>query len=126
MKGPHVPPPYGISLPIRWKRVIDGDTLEVILPSGRTSRIRVEGFDAPELAAELGMEAKHALESLLEGSDGELTAFIPLPEDKDESETLDIDELLSAFSFERLRAYLFIGSIRIDLWMIDHGHVKIS
>ncbi len=125
MDAPRLPPPHGLSLPLRWHRVIDGDTIEALLPSGRSAPVRIEGFDAPELRQSNGMSAKHALEALLEQTDDcELTAFVPLPIDRDKSGKLDLDELLKAFSFERLRAYLFAGSIRVDLWMIEHGHVK--
>lgn len=89
-------------------------------------RVRIEGCDTPVLQQmPEGLAAKHALESLLEQmGDSVLTAFFPLPPGSDKSGRLDLDELLKAFSSDRLRAYLFAGSIRVDLWMIEHGHVK--
>lgn len=125
MPGPHAPPPHGLSLPVHCHRIVDGDTIEAILPSGRSTKLRLEGFDAPDMGQPHGAEAKDALESLLdETADSPLTAFVPLPEDRDHDGKLDIDELLRALSFERVRAYLFAGTVRVDLWMIEHGHVK--
>lgn len=105
--------------------MIDGDTLEAVLPSSRSCKIRIEGFDAPEAPTPQGRDAKHALESLLEAQAHlPLTAFLFLPEDKDEDGILDLDELMAVLSFERIRAYLFAGSIRVDLWMREQGHQK--
>lgn len=123
MRIPHTPPPHGLSVPVVVQRVIDGDTLEVILPSGRSIHIRVEGFDAPEPTTTRGKVATQALENLL-GPNEVLTAFVPLPEDKDKNGKLDLDELLKVLSFTRIRAYLFAGLVRIDAWMVAHGHVK--
>ncbi len=121
MTAPPTPPPHGISLPVRWKRVIDGDTLEVLLPSGRDCKIRVKGFNAPELPTQEGRYAKHALESLLEGTaDEPLTIYIPLPRDKDGNGQLDLTELLAVLSFERVCAYLYAGHYRVDTWMVEH------
>ena len=47
----------------RVKRVIDGDTVDVT----RFGRVRLFGVDAPEKKQRLGMEAKAALESLING-----------------------------------------------------------
>ena len=125
MTAPRSPPPHGLSLPVRWSRVIDGETIEALLPSGRSVVLRIEGFHAPNSQQSDGLAAKHALELLLEETaDSELTAFIPLPDNRDKNGKLDLDEPLKAFAFERLRAHLFAGSIRVDLWMIEHGHVK--
>jgi len=109
---------------VAWKRVIDGDTIEAILPSGRTVNIRIEGYDAPEIKIiPDGPAAKQGLESLLEATaDQELTVFVPLPVDADKNGRVDFDELLRAISFERVRAYMFTGSVRIDRWMIEHGY----
>lgn len=88
------------------------------MPSGRSVHIRIEGFDPPELPTEAGRAVKHALESLLEEADG-LTAFVPLSGDSNKNGKLDLGRVLSS---ERFRAYLFVGSIRVDLWMIEHGY----
>ena len=125
MTVPNSPPPEGLTTRIRWKRVIDGDTIEVVLRSGRLARVRIAGFDAPEARSVDGIAATHALTGLLETTaDKPLRLYIPAPEDKDKNGTLDLDELLSILSFERVCAYLFAGTIRVDLWMIEHGHVK--
>jgi hypothetical protein len=117
--GPTIAPPHGLALPVKLKRVIDGDTIEVLLPSGRAAHIRIEGYDAAEMNQLEGRAAKHDLETLLEVNAGlGLTAFIPLPEDKDKNGTLDMDELFRALSFERIRAWLFAGRIRVDAWMM--------
>ncbi|AXK43872.1 thermonuclease family protein [Erythrobacter aureus] len=47
-------------------RVVDGDSLEGIY-RGRTERIRLKGFDAPEYRQPGGREARTALVRLLEG-----------------------------------------------------------
>ena len=125
MRPPRTPPPHGLSLPIHWRRVIDGDTIEAPLPSGRSFILRIDGYDAPEKRSAGGLAAAHALESLLEES-RECTMWLSLPEDKDKDGRLDLDEMLHHFLVigERVRGTLFADSSRVDIWMIDHGHVS--
>jgi endonuclease YncB( thermonuclease family) len=119
----HVPP-HGVSLPVRWLRTIDGDTVEVLLPSGRRAHVRLLDCWAPENSLAAGRAATHALEGLLEETaDQVLTLYWPLPRDTARSGTLDVVELLrGGTSFGRLLGHLFAGSIHVGEWLVDHGH----
>ena len=123
--APRTPPPEGACIPIGWSRIVDGDTFEAILPSGRKVMVRPTGFDAPERNTPGGAEATHALESLLEQTHS-LRIWLPWPEDTDNDGVLDLDEILHQWLCigERIRPYVFADSHRVDLWMIEHGHDK--
>jgi len=49
----------------RVVKVSDGDTFTVLEKSGRKTKIRLYGVDAPELKQEYGMEAKKFTETIL-------------------------------------------------------------
>ncbi len=119
----HVPP-HGVSLPVRWHRTIDGDTVEVLLPSTRRAQVRLLDCWAPELSVPEGRAAKHAVDGLLEETaDQVLTLFCPLPRSTDGDQRLDLVELLrGGTSFSRLLGRLFAGSIDVGEWLVDHGH----
>jgi endonuclease YncB( thermonuclease family) len=111
MEAPKTVPVHGLSLPIRWRRVIDGNTLDVRFPSGESGTLWIEGFRAPALTTSEGRAAKQALEALLEEmADQPLTAFAPLPK----------DGMLGTLT--PAKCYLYVDDLRVDLWMIEHGH----
>ncbi len=123
--GVMTPPPHGLALPVRWHRVIDGDTVEVLLPSTRRAHVRLLDCWAPELAVlPEGPAAKHALEGLLEETaDQVLTLFVPLPRSTDGDDRLDVVEILrGAFSFARVLGRLYAGTVDVSEWMTEHGH----
>jgi len=108
-------PPYGLSLPCRLVRVLDGDTVEVSLRnSDRKWKLRLLDCWAPEKNTPEGKEAKAYAESLLEGRD-DLAVFIPVPEDP--------LKLLSAATFDRVLSYLFLDSrTTLNESMVQAGH----
>lgn len=118
-------PPYGICMPIRVARVIDGDTIEVTLPSGRSCVVRIDGYDAPEKNTENGVRAAVDLKQLLDGSP-ECALWLAWPTDRDNNGKLDLDELLHQFLVigERIRGTVFAGDTAVDQWMIENGHTK--
>lgn len=124
MTTPRYPPPHGLSLPIQCVRVIDGDTIEAMLPSGRSCILRIDGYDAPERNTARGVLATEALERLLDSR--ELTLWISWPKDTDKNGKLDLDEILKHLLVigERLRGTLWSGSCRVDEWMTQRGHKK--
>lgn len=78
-EGMHYKPaPADGRMHVRVLRVIDGDTIEIVLQSGGRETLRLRGIDAPELATyfrdhqEYSQEAKNYLRSLIEGEKIEL------------------------------------------------------
>lgn len=78
-EGMHYKPaPVDAQMHARVLRVIDGDTVEVLLHSGERETLRLRGIDAPELATyfrenqEYSLEAKNYLRSLIEGKNVDL------------------------------------------------------
>ncbi len=49
------------------KRVIDGDTFEVVTKIGDTNRVRIAGYNAPEPNRKGGKKATSNLKNLIEG-----------------------------------------------------------
>lgn len=82
--------------------VIDGDTLDVQLSSGRI-RVRIESIDAPEHDQPLGAEAKKALASRVLGQ----TVALDVWEQDD---------------YARTDAYVYHGSENVGLWLVDQGY----
>ena len=109
---PRVPPPYGLCLSIYWRRVLDGNTIEAILPLGGNFTLRIDGYDTPEKSSENGLAAIHALEGLLEQAT-KCTLWLNLPQESDH---------FPKFENTTIRGTLFADSTRVDLWMIEHGY----
>lgn len=55
-------------------RVIDGDTFEVGTKIGDTNRVRIAGYNAPELNERGGKKATKKLKDLIEG---EMVSLVP-------------------------------------------------
>jgi endonuclease YncB( thermonuclease family) len=49
----------------RVVRILDGDTVDLLVAGARTERIRLEGIDAPEKGQAFGTQARKRLASLL-------------------------------------------------------------
>jgi endonuclease YncB( thermonuclease family) len=82
-------------------RVVDGDTFDVVLDSGRI-RVRVWGIDAPEHDQRDGAEATAALRQLVEGREVEL-------------------QPAGQVSYERMVARVFVAGVDIDAEMVKRG-----
>jgi len=96
-------PPFGLSLPCRFRRCRDGDTVEVSLPgSDRIWAIRLLGCSCPELCEPGGAEAKGAAEAALDAAD-HLAVFIPAPKDP-------VRLLRSILTFDRVLGHVFLDT----------------
>lgn len=89
-------------LPGTVKRVIDGDTLEVLLTSGPI-RVRLYGVDAPERNQPGGTEATRALTTLV---DGKRVQIEPQNQDR----------------YNRMVGVVYLGNRDINGAMIERGH----
>jgi len=93
--------PYGLCLPCRCVRVIDGDTVIVSLPgSHREWRVRLLDCWAAELDTPQGRRARDFLVHHLDGAD-DLALFVPAPKDP-------LRLLSSMVSFDRVLAHVFL------------------
>lgn len=94
-------PPYGLCLPCRCIRVIDGDTVIVSLPgSSREWTIRLLDCWAPEMDTPQGRRARDFLVHHLDDVD-DLAIFVPAPKNP-------IRVLQSLVSFDRVLAHVFL------------------
>ena len=91
-----VPPSYGVRLPVKVVRVIDGDT--VVVQPLLTIHVRLLDCWAPEKNERGGREATERLKQLAEGKTGVL--FVPFDHSGD---------LSKSFTFGRI-----LGRIEID------------
>jgi endonuclease YncB( thermonuclease family) len=83
-------------------RVIDGDTIEVLLSSGPI-RVRLNSIDTPEKNQPWGPEAAAALASRVDG----------------QRVMLDV---ITQDQYERLVAVVFLGDQSINAWMVQQGN----
>jgi endonuclease YncB( thermonuclease family) len=98
-------PPYGLCLPCRLVRAIDGDTVVVALPgSCREWSIRLLDCWAAEMDTPQGRRAKDFLESRLAGQEG-LAVFVPAPKEP-------IHLLRQLVTLDRVLARLFLADGR--------------
>ncbi len=107
-------PPLGLCLPCHVKRVIDGDTLEVVLPPP-TMHVRLLDCWAPEHDTPEGEAATEAAEQFIGAADA-MRIWIPRPEEA---------SLLSAsvWSFGRVLGHVFLRSdTTLSELMVRHGH----
>jgi len=86
------------------ERVIDGDTF--VLYSGE--KVRLMGIDAPELAAEWGMEARAKVV--------ELTSKQEITLEYEEKEKLD--------AYGRLLAYVWVNKELLNALLLEEGYAK--
>lgn len=89
-------------LPGRVTRVIDGDTIDVLLSSGRI-RVRLHGIDAPERDQRWGSQSKSWLEQQLQDRDVELE---PVSQDR----------------YDRLVAIVHRDGTDINRELVRQGH----
>lgn len=109
-------PPYGICFPVRIRRVVDGDTVEVSFPdSERAYRIRLIDCWAPELREQAGQEAKLFAQRVVDEAEGEVSLFIPPPAKS--AHPLDI------FTMGRILGHIFVGTEdTLSEIMVRTGH----
>ena len=55
----------------RVVRVLDGDTVEVLEPDNRLTRVRLAGIDAPEKSQPFGQRCRQAHSAMAEPASGE-------------------------------------------------------
>jgi len=95
----------GLVLDGRVTRVLDGDTLEVMLGSG-PERIRLYGIDAPEARAPGGRAATQALRELLDQAAVEVEPVSDDPYD----------------AFDRLVALVHVDGVNASEYLLAEGH----
>lgn len=115
-------PPKGICVDCKWEKARDGDTVELRLRTGQTIAVRLLGINCPEKNTQEGQDAKHFLESLLEENDNPLSLWLPPLKDTDGDGILDVKEILSQMTFDRVPGVLFIGTQDVGGILIRHGH----
>lgn len=59
--------PEGAVLMSERAQAVDGDAIELQIPSGKKFTVRLNGVDAPEMAQPFGVEAKAALNNMVAG-----------------------------------------------------------
>ncbi len=108
-------PPFGLCLPCRCVRVIDGDTVVVSLPgSHREWRVRLLDCWAAEMDTPQGRRARDFLVHHLDGAD-DLALFVPAPKDP-------LRLLSSLVSFDRVLAHVFLPDGRdVSSVMVEGG-----
>lgn len=84
--------------------VFDGDSIEVALPDGTSTEVRLIGINAPEGDECHGEDSKQALESLL------ANAKVTLATDDDETD-----------QFGRLLRYVYAGNRNVNLALVESG-----
>lgn len=95
-------PPFGVCLPCRVIRVVDGDTVVVALRhSRRRWKIRLLDCWAPERNTPEGRAAKEAAEEIIANA-SHLAIFMPPPRDP--------LNLLEVLSLDRLLAHVFVST----------------
>ena len=77
---------------------------------------------APEMREEGGPASKDFLTSLLEEYDEPLRLWLPPLKDTDRDGILDIKEILSQMTFDRVPGRLFLGTQDVSEIMVRHGH----
>lgn len=115
-------PPYGLSLPCRFVRARDGDTIEVAFPgSTRVWAIRLidcwceETNRGPEETRAKGQEAKAYARKLCEDHAHDMSVLILAPTDP--------LNLLSALTFDRVPGYIFLSStLTLNEALVASGH----
>ncbi|MDI7274738.1 MAG: thermonuclease family protein [Anaerolineae bacterium] len=103
---PRPTPTEDLRVAARVSRVVDGDTIRVII-EGREYPLRYIGVDSPEPDEPLGLDAAAANRSLLEGEEVVL--------EKDVSE---------ADSYGRLLRYVWVGDLMVNAEMVRLGYAR--
>lgn len=124
--------PFEFKLGERYKvqvvDVIDGDTIDVVLPDGSEERVRLLGIDSPEVIASQnkmgeydnitdleclenwGIEAKRYVTSIVEGSEIEL----------------ELDSKASLRdTYDRILAYVFYENYDLNAELIKNGYARV-
>ena len=110
-------PPFGLHLPCEIVRVLDGDTVEVVLP-GSTRGLRVRLLDCwcAERYTDEGKIATDRMKHFVEMTSGATSLFIPAPE----STVHILGEILT---FGRILAHIFVGPTdTLSELMVDSNH----
>ncbi|MBU2601446.1 MAG: thermonuclease family protein [Actinobacteria bacterium] len=110
---PREDPPGSASattIPVRFDRVVDGDTIIVFMPDGARERVRYTGIDTPEVAHDgipaepFGDAAAEANREILEGG--------PVGLEMDVQERDD---------YGRVLAYVWAGDVLVNQELIRRG-----
>jgi endonuclease YncB( thermonuclease family) len=117
-------PPYGVSFPCRLHRVIDGDTIEVVISGSWAWRIRLIDCWCPEVKGpekEAGLQAKQFAARALEDA-RQLTVFVPFDMIVERQGHGPIN-LLDFVTFDRVPAFLYLNEEEtLNALLVKHGH----
>jgi len=94
---------------IKCIRVIDGDTIEVKDEVGTKYRVRYIGIDTPETTEDYGDIATEKNKELVEGK------LVKLEKD-----------VSSTDKYGRILAYVYVGDIFINAYLVQEGYAQIS
>ena len=117
-------PPEGLCCRCEYERCRDGDTVEVRLRVLGTVAVRLLDIEASELSEPGGPEAKVFLEDLLGENDDQLWLWLPPFKDKDRDGVLDLKEILTQTTFDRVPGVLFIGTQDVCEILVRHGYAE--
>lgn len=98
------------TIPVRFDRVVDGDTIIVFLPDGARERVRYTGIDTPELARD-GSPAEPFGEAAAEAN-REILRSGPVGLEMDVQERDD---------YGRVLAYVWVGDVLVNQELIRRG-----
>lgn len=109
-------PPYGLCLPVKCRRIVDGDTVVVAFAgSDREWSVRLLDCWAPERNTVEGQAAKLFAQRVIDEAADELSLFIPAPP--------DAKHPLDLFTFGRILAQIFVGTEdTLSEIMVRSGH----
>lgn len=109
-------PPLGLYLPVRFHRVVDGDTIEIKFRlSERIYPIRLLDCWAPEMKESGGLEAAEFVKDYLTGLRTDLVLFIPLPKDP--------FKIFKMLTFGRILAHIFVSQTEtLSEVIVQAGH----
>lgn len=117
MTQPVICPPFGICVPVIYRRARDGDTIEVSLPQSRWIwAVRLLDCWVDDHGTdEFRRDSTAYAESVCQGAD-RLVLFVPF------NVTKVLRNILSMFTFDRILGYLYVTNDRtLNEMMVTRG-----
>lgn len=99
-------PELGLTIPVKWERVKDGDTLVAYVEL--RFAVRLKDIDAPEKRTPEGMISTEKMKEKAEGKDG----YVHVP----------LVDLGKMFSHERVVANGWVDRTNLQDWAVENGY----